>query len=403
MKVGTPGFVGERLREAREARGLSAVTLSELTGISQQAISQYQTGQASPGREALRLIATAVNLPEHFFTLAPREMDNGAVFYRSMSSATKGARARAERRFTWLRDIVNYLSQFVELPAANLPDLRLPSDPLLLSNDDVENAAEEVRRYWGLRDAPIANMVLLLENQGVVLARDALGAESLDSLSTFATSEQRPYIVLGTDKGTPVRWRFDAAHELGHVVLHKNLDYNRLSRPEHFKMIEQQAHRFAAAFLLPLGAFEDDLFGANLDNFSSLKLKWKTSIAMMIMRVSQANLISETSQQRLWINYSRRGWKRSEPYDETMDIEEPRLLRRSFELVLSHGAQTPEDVVSSLALTATDIETLSGLTNGFLSDFARVELRQDIGTRAFTEAKERQAEVIPLGFRRRTT
>lgn len=374
MRIGTPGFVGARLREAREVRGLTAVALAEIVGVRPQAISQYETGRSSPSPDVLLRIAAAVNLPEHFFLLPEREHEPGTVFYRSMSAATKGARARAERRFGWLRDIVRYLSDFVALPPANFPALGLPDDPLLLSDGEIEEAAREVRDYWGMRDGPIANMLLLLENQGAVIARDNLGAETLDGLSEFVVAEQRPYIIVGTDKGSPVRWRFDAAHELGHLILHAKVPPERLLRAEHFKRIEEQAHRFAAAFLLPLASFGEDLFAVNLDSLRALKPKWKVSISMMIIRARHAGLISEQAERSLWINYSRRGWRRVEPYDESMEYEEPRLLRRSFELVLSEGGQTPEDVLTGLALPATDVETLCGLPDGYLGNFSRVSL-----------------------------
>jgi Zn-dependent peptidase ImmA (M78 family)/DNA-binding XRE family transcriptional regulator len=402
MRSGTPGFVGDRLREAREARKISAVTLSELAGVSPQAISQYEKGKSSPSAEVLSRIASVLNLPEHFFTLPERNLDRGMIFYRSMAAATKSARARAERRFSWLRDIVHYLSEFVELPQSNFPDLVLPEDPLLLSGDEIEEAAAATREFWGLRDGPVANMVALLENQGAVVARDQLGAETLDSLSEFVATEGRPYIVIGTDKGTPARWRFDAAHELAHIVLHAHVSPELFSKPGYHKEIEAQAHRFAAAFLLPLGSFGDDLFGANLDNFRSLKLKWNTSIAMMIMRARDGSLISEDTERKLWVSYSRRGWRKVEPHDDTMDVEEPRLLRRSFELVLDQSSQTPEDVLSQLALTGTDVEALSGLPNGFLGEFSRVSLRPsaDQGS-LFTRTTDTPAQVIPLGPRRR--
>lgn len=402
MRAGTPGFVGARLREAREVRGLTAVMLAEIVGVRRQAISQYETGSSSPSPAVLRTISGAVNLPEQFFLMPERHYERGTVFYRSMSAATKGARSRAERRFGWLREIVGYLSDFVALPPANFPELGLPDDPLLLSDEEIEEAAEEVRRYWGMRDGPIANMVLLLENHGAVIARDTLGAETLDALSEFVPGEGRPYIILGTDKGSPVRWRFDAAHELAHVVLHSKVPPELLLRAEHFKQIEAQAHRFAAAFLLPLTPFGDDLFAVNLDTLRALKPKWKVSIAMMIIRARHGGLISEQAERSLWVNYSRRRWRRVEPYDESMEPEEPRLLRRSFELVLNEGAQTPEDVLTNLALPATDVETLCGLSDGYLGGFSRVSL---LGARnsEIVEDLPTPGEVIKLPARRRSS
>lgn len=402
MTTGTPGFVGQRLREAREVRGLTAVTLSEIADVSRQSIYEYEAGRASPRAEVLARISSAVNLPQSFFLLPERPRPAETMFYRSMSSATKAARARAARRFGWLRDIVGYLTTYVALPDSNFPDLRLPDDPLLLSDAEIESAAEDVRRYWGMRDGPIANMVLLLENQGAVLARDQLGADTLDGLSQFVVQENRPYIMVGTDKGSAARWRFDAAHELGHIILHGRVAPELLSRAEHFKRIEEQAHRFAAALLLPLVPFSEDVFAANLDAFRSIKAKWKTSIAMMVMRARHADLISRDEEQRLWINMARRGWRRAEPLDDVLEVEEPRLLRRSFELVLEQSGQTSEDVLAALSLPAKDVEALSGLPPGFLTGFAPVTLLPRSTASGEPNRSTTPAEVIQLPVRRRT-
>ncbi len=403
MRPRTPGFVGGRLREAREVRGVTAVALSEMrdVNVTPQAISSYENGKSSPSPEVLRAIASAVNLPEHFFLMAERDQERGTIFYRSMSSATKSARARADRRHDWLRDIVRYLSEFVELPPARFPVLNLPEDPILLSDAEIEDAADEVRRFWGMGEGPIANMVSLLENQGAVIARDQLFAETLDGLSHFSVADQRLYIIIGTDKGTSARWRFDCAHELGHAILHAHVPPELLTRAERYKRIEEQAHLFAAAFLLPLEPFGDDFFAANLDTLVALKPKWKASIAMMITRAHRAGFITEDTARRLWINLSRRGWKRNEPYDDTLEPEEPRLLRRAFELVLESGAQTPDDIVAKLALSLSDVEALSGLPKGYLASFAPVVLREPATTDVVEDALP--ANIVRLPFRTRTS
>lgn len=401
MRVGTPGFSGQRLREAREARGLSAISLSEIADVSAQAIYKYENGRSSPSADVLQKIASVTNLPPAFFLLPDRQEDNTTVFYRSMSTATKGARNRARRRFAWLRDIVSYLSEFVALPTANFPRIDVPDDPILLSDNEIEDAAEELRRYWRMSDGPIANMVLLLENQGAVIARDRLGAETLDGMSQFVTEQKRPYITIGIDKGSPARWRFDAAHELGHSILHANVGPGILMRPEQFKRIEQQANRFASAFLLPLASFGDELFGVSLDAFRALKPKWNVSIAMMIVRARDAGLLSEESERRLWIGMSRRKWRIVEPYDDSTEIEEPRVLRRSFQLILEEGGQTPADVTGRLALPPTDIETLSCLPPGYLGGYSRVALIRHSRPRHTDASREGDAgRVIDMSMRR---
>jgi len=174
-----------------------------------------------------------------------------------------------------------------------------------------------------------------------------------------------------------------------------------LAKSDRFKLIETQAHRFAAAFLLPLAPVSDDLFGANLDTFEAIKPKWKVAISMMVTRAYQGNLIFQDIRQRLMVNMSRKGWRKSEPYDNTMETEEPRLLRRSFELTMENGAQTPDDALSELRLPAPDVENLSGLPSGYLSGFAPVTLLEPsrpIGT----QKGRRPAEIVAMPRRRRT-
>ncbi|MAT05932.1 MAG: hypothetical protein CL424_12910 [Acidimicrobiaceae bacterium] len=396
MRRGTPGFVGERLREAREVRGLTIVALSELVDVvSHQAISQYEHGRSSPSAEVVRALGNALNVPHDFFLRPSRQSTRGTVFYRSMSSATKSARTRAERRVDWLRDLTEVIDQHVTLPAVNIPVLDLPSDPLLISDDEIEDAADRLRSHWGLGEAPVSNVVLFLESQGVILARDHLMAESLDSLSVWPDGD-RPYMVVGVDKGTPVRWRFDAAHELGHLLFHRHVDQTTLARKELFKRVESQAHRFAGAFLLPLGPFSDDLFGASLDAFEAIKPKWKVSMSMMITRARHAGMISDETRRRLMINLGRKGYRRNEPYDDTMEAEHPRLLRRSVELILESGAMTPADLEDSVSLPISDIETLTGIDRGYLERFAPVTLGQ-----MDRPAGGHQHNVVVLSERRR--
>lgn len=401
MRVGTPGFSGQRLREAREARGLTAISVSELAEVSVQAVYHYESGRMSPSPDVLEKLAVALNLPPVFFLLPDRrEVGPAPTFFRSMSAATKGARNRARHRLRWLQDIVAYASDFVALPDSNFPDLDLSADPIMLSDAEIEQAAEDARRYWRMGDGPIANMILLLENQGAIVARDQLGADTLDGLSQFIAEDERPYMVIGVDKGSPARWRFDAAHELGHMLIHANIGHETLDRPEMHRRIEEQANHFARAFLLPLGSFGDDLFGVSLDAFRAIKPRWNVSIAAMIFRARDAGLLSEDTERKLRIGMSRHKWRVREPYDETTEAEEPRVLRRSFEMILSKSDQTPGDVTVQTGLPTSDIETLSALPTGYLSNYSRVALLPpatiDVGKRL----EEEGAQVISLSRRR---
>jgi transcriptional regulator with XRE-family HTH domain len=67
MRPGTPQFIGERLREAREARCLTQITLSEMLGVSNRAVSQYEKGTASPHPDIMAKIPKILNFPPQFF------------------------------------------------------------------------------------------------------------------------------------------------------------------------------------------------------------------------------------------------------------------------------------------------------------------------------------------------
>src|SRR6266849_9103239 len=111
MMIGTPGFKGRRLTQAREARGLTAVALAEMIGVKGANISHYEHGKQTPSPEVMDRISQVLNCPPAFFLREFKLLDDSCIWYRSMSAATKMARVRAEARFTWLKEIVGYLGE----------------------------------------------------------------------------------------------------------------------------------------------------------------------------------------------------------------------------------------------------------------------------------------------------
>lgn len=367
MTVGMTGFVAGRLRQAREARGLTLVALADLVGVSSAAISQYEKGQHTPRPETFDLITKRLNLPASFFLkpeiVAPVEQHR--LFYRSMSSATKLARTRAGRRLEWFKEIVAYFEQFFDFPEPNVPDFGLPDDFRNITKASIESAAEQLRAYWRLGLEPIADVIRTMEANGIYVSRSALGAETLDAFSEFDGA--RPYVFLGSDKNVLVRSRFDCAHELGHLVLHKNVQQKELNRAQDFRLIENQAHHFAGAFLFPAKSFQREIWGLSLDSFRSLKPTWKMSIAAMISRASQLELLDDDAAKRLWINLGRRGWRQLEPLDD-LPCEQPRLWVKAADSLIKNRIKTREQILDDLALPPTDVEELLSTEPDFFRD-----------------------------------
>src|SRR5690606_5299417 len=107
-----------------------------------------------------------------------------------------------------------------------------------LSHMDPSSAANALRNYWSLGNGPIQNMVHLLESKGVFVFWLHHDDPALDAISFW--KEDKPYVLLNSLKLAGDRARFDAAHELGHLVLH------RQSTSLTDKDKEQEANKFAS-------------------------------------------------------------------------------------------------------------------------------------------------------------
>jgi Zn-dependent peptidase ImmA (M78 family)/transcriptional regulator with XRE-family HTH domain len=356
------------LEQAREARGLTAVALAEMVGVKSANISQYEHGKQSPSPAILDKLAQVLNVPTAFFLKPIRNSDMDGINYRSMSVATKSARGRVEARYDWLKEIVAYLAEFVDFPVLKMPSLHLPDDFHRISMENIEDLAKACRAFWNLGGSPISDAVLLLENSGVIEGRGEMAAETLDAFSQWPDDEPRPYVFLGSDKASAVRSRFDALHELGHLLIHRNVEKRELRNNASFKLMEAQCHRFASAMLLPAEAYRSELVAPTLNGFLTLKARWKTSIAGQIVRCEQLGILNADSARRMWINLNRRGWRSGEPLDDRLPSEQPRLLQRSVRLVIESGLKTKSQLLDDLCLGPRDVEALMCLPVGFFEN-----------------------------------
>lgn len=368
MAAGISGFQPLRLIQAREAREMTAIALAEIVGVSPATISQYENGHQKPRQDTLDGLARSLNVQTEFLLRPVVTEKTSRIFYRSMSSATKSARARAEARYQWFLESMDYLLEFFDFPALNLPQIDVPEDFRKITRAMIEEWAQKTRDCWKLGTSPIANVVQTLENNGIVVWRTLLNAETLDAFSEFRTPH--PVVVLSSEKENYFRSRTDAAHELGHLIMHRNVDRKALTKASDFKILEQQAHYFGGAFMLPATSFQSEIWSLSLDAFRSLKPRWNASMGLQISRCRDLGLLSEDQERRLWINRSRRGWHRQEPLDASTPPEQPSLMAKSFRMLIEAKVKSREQVVKDMNLAASDIENIAGLPDGFISGAA---------------------------------
>ncbi|EAQ96122.2 helix-turn-helix domain-containing protein [Congregibacter litoralis] len=353
---GVDNFVGQRLVQAKNVRGLSSLALSELIEVSQSSISLYESGKQKPRQEVVESLATALRVPVSYFFKPASDSETKTLFYRSMAAATKASRVLVEAKYSWARDLTEYVLEFIDFPPVNLPSFDIPADFRQLEVNQIESIANELRTHWNLGSAPIADVIRTLESNGVIVWRTCFESEKLDAFSE--SWKPHPFVVLSTDKDNYFRSRFDAAHELGHLVLHQQVQRKHLTDASDYKLLESQAHRFAGAFLTPAIAYSNDLYDLSVDVFRALKPRWNVTIAMQIMRAHQLGLIDEEQKRRLYVGLSRRKWRKREPLDDTVEPEKPSLLKKSVKLLLDEEVKTKEQLMAEISLSGVDLDIL---------------------------------------------
>ena len=174
------------------------------------------------------------------------------------------------------------------------------------------------------------------------------------------------------------RYQADLAHEIGHLALHRHI--RRTTDNARHKLMEQQAHRFAGAFLLPAESFAAEIHvPPTLDDLLLLKRRWGVSAAAIIMRLKALDLLDEEGALVLFKRRSARWGAKAEPGDGDRQPEQPRLLRRTIDLLVQEKVMPMETIPRHLGLAAWDIEALAGLSSGYFEsktnvvEFARLK------------------------------
>ncbi len=346
-------FNPTRLTWARRRRGLTKTRLAASIGVELRSVSAYETGEFNPEPDRLTVIAHTLKFPQEFFfgdDIEEPAIDTAS--FRSLSKMT------ARQRDTALGSgaVAMLLSEWIEarfdLPPSDLPDLGRDANP--------ESAAAAVRQAWGLGELPIKNMVHLLESKGVRVYSLAIDAVEVDAFSMWR--RDRPFVFLNTLKSAE-HGRFDAAHELGHLVLHRH------AAPSG-QEAEQDANAFASALLMPPASVRAHAPRfATIDNLMRLKKVWGVSLAAMTYRLHKLDLLSEWHYRKLYIEISSRGYRKREPDGGPREVSQ--VLQKVFSALRAEGV-SKEEIAEALRVHPTDIDELVfGLALTSLAGIAR--------------------------------
>lgn len=311
----TKAIFAERFKSARLMNGFSLQDLADALGgaLSRQALHRYEKGEVIPDAEKINMLSKALNIsPDYFFRTTKVEFSD--IEYRKLSRMPQKDVA-----------IINettkeYLSRYLELEEIiGLPhsfDNPLKYFGKVTTYEQVNNAAELLRKEWSLGTGPIFNIVELLEDKNIKVVKLNVD-EDFDGLQTFVNGHI-PVVAYNERKANkPDRIRFTLLHELAHLLLVLG-DVTE-------KQKETLCHQFAGAMLLPEETIKAEL-GNHRTKLSTLELgnikkQYGISMQAIVMRAKVCGIINDNYTKQFFFLIRQQNWKVDEPI-EYQGIEE---------------------------------------------------------------------------------
>lgn len=358
-------FHGDNLRIARLTSGFSLQELGDLVCASRQHISQLETTDKKPSAGLLEALCFELKVePEFFSTPMGNLVKDSECHFRKLASVPVSASRECTARITLMNRLVGVLDELLELPAVDVPECEL-----IHTNQQAAALARTCREHWKLGRGPIASVARVIERAGGVITTFGEVSQKVDALSVF---RDRPIVILNQEKSRP-RIRFDLAHELGHIVMHRAVESGG-------RDTEEQADQFASHFLLPqealLGSYKPG-YRIDWSAIKKIKVKWGVSIRAIIFRLRQAGLLTPSQYRTANIQLSKMGWTKSEELDDAVPDEQPELLSSSLLLLGETYGGSFGGLLKRLGISK---EVLANITNchELLSDARWEELDSNV-------------------------
>jgi transcriptional regulator with XRE-family HTH domain/Zn-dependent peptidase ImmA (M78 family) len=288
--------VGERVREAREAAGLTQAELAAVVGVDRTALVRVEAGQRQLNALELFRLSDRLGVPLAYFISRPPP----AMVSRRALSAEPTSADRTRFRLdvaleTQARD-TQWLVTHGLLSPVNLP---------VAESGDAVGLARQARQVLGRSSGPLGPMADVAERLGVYLTVvdvDADGASVMLDTYSVAVTGAAP---------DPGRRRWTAAHEVGHHLLRDEYTAEvggvSASRDER----EQFVDSFAGELLLPGRDLKSALAGVpdgeTRARLIAVAADYRVSWSAVVARARQCGLITTALAQRLRADTPMRG------------------------------------------------------------------------------------------------
>ena len=272
----------------------------------------YEAHERAPTLDAtVRSFARVLGFPVEFLYGPTLEAPPAeGTSFRALSSLTARQKAQTLAAGTLALALSDWIDERLNVPAPSVP---------IYHGEDPEVAAVAVRSEWGLGEKPVRNVIHLLESHGVKVYSVAEDLHEFDAFSFWRRST--PYIFLNNMKSAE-RSRMDAAHELGHLVLHSRGGARG-------REAEHQANMFASAFLMPRGGILAGVpTNGSLRQLIQAKRQWTVSLVALVYRMRKLGLLTDWRYRMLFVEIGKRGYRTNEP--DGAPSESSQILTKVF-------------------------------------------------------------------------
>lgn len=319
---------------------MTQAELAKAAGVTQALVSKLEHGLITqPSDEVLDGFAIALGFPAAYFRQRDRAI--GLPAYHQRQRLKLGAKplARIGAIINIRRQHVLRLMRSYEFDIAK----PIPQIDLVETGLTPEKVAERLRAYWLLPRGPVPSVVDTIEQAGGIVVLTSFHTALLQGIS-FRSEGLPPLFFMNRDV-TGDEFRYALAHELGHIVMH--------TVPEEDAVMEEQARRFAAAFLMPATDIKPYLIEPKLSSLGRVKAYWRVSIRSLIERARDLKLVTDHQFKTLSAQYNK-AFKTGEPHE--IETEKP---WRMAEIVRYHREElgySLTDLASLLVAREADIE-----------------------------------------------
>ncbi|MCO7633670.1 XRE family transcriptional regulator [Pseudomonas guariconensis] len=336
-------MIGERLKRARAAAGLSMQALGDQVGVSANMIKKYEHDQSMPSSGVLIRLSKALSVRAEYF-FRPTKIELSGVEYRKRPSTPKATLKRIEA------DVLDQAERWQELinlwPEFPVRAFTVPAGlvPQVSALEQVDEVADHVRAEWDLGLSPIPGLIDVLESRGIlVIITDVDAQAKFDGLQASVAGQ--PVIVVSA-KWPGDRQRFTLAHELGHLLLHGRLA-DELDE-------EKACNRFASAFLIPARAMRQQLGDKRhmleMRELYLLKSEYGLSMQGCLYRAGDLGIIAKNVRERLFMVFVKQGWRKEEP-GQPYRQESTRLFQQLVYRALGEGILSESKAAELLGVT----------------------------------------------------